>query len=174
MRDRLQWGMLAYMPDQPTWLERVPEILQQLNAPGAPPFLDRPAIERLFGVRRRQAIELMGRLAGYQVGRTFLVERGAVVGFLGRPSLRGAADQAVARKRRVLEHLEEARRDWAARNIRIPVAAGGEERELPEGVELRPGQLIVRFEQPLELLAKLFALSRVLARDFEGMVEAGR
>ncbi len=63
------------MPDQSSWLERVPEILAWLKAADSPPFLDRPSPELLFGVKRRQAIELMHRMAGYQVGKTFLVEQ---------------------------------------------------------------------------------------------------
>jgi len=44
------------MPAQTSWYLRVPEIAAQLRAPAAPPFLDRPAIESLFRLRRRQAI----------------------------------------------------------------------------------------------------------------------
>ena len=156
------------MPDQPTWLERVPEILAQLGSPDSPPFLDRPAVERLFGLRRRQAIELMRRLPGYQVGKTFLVDRHAVLAFLTRPALRNAAEGAIVRKRRVLEHLAIARRDWHARQIHIPPPAdapppGG----LPDGVDLQPGRLTVDFAGPVDLMSKLFALSQALAADFE-------
>ena len=158
------------MPDQPTWLDRVPDILAYLTAPGAPPFLDRPAVELRCGLRRRQAIELMRRMAGYQVGRAFLVERQAVAAFLNRTSLFQATAHAIERKRRVLEHLAAARRDWAARKIRIPVDSSPSRPGLPPGVELRPGELTIRFDEPVELLEKLFALSRTLADDFEGLV----
>ena len=156
------------MPDQPSWLERVPHILGQLSTPDAPPFLDRPAVELLFGLRRRQAIELMHRMAGYQVGRTFLVDRAAVAAFLGQSSVRQAAGHAVQRKRRVLDHLAEARRDWAARQIRIPVERAGDRLAgLPPGVELQPGRLTIGFAEPVELIEKLFALCQALAADFE-------
>ncbi len=160
------------MPDQPTWLERVPDILAQLNAAIAPPFLDRPAVELLFGLRRRQAIELMHHMAGYQVGKTFLVDRGSVIAFLTRPAISGAAGHAVERKRRVLECLADARRDWAARKIRIPPEQEERRSGLPEGVVLRPGELNIRFDQPLDLLQKLFALSQMLAEDYDGVMPA--
>ena len=67
------------MPDQPSWIHRLPQITQALEAPDAPPFLDRPAIERLFGLRRRQSIALLRRLGGYQVGKTFLVDRAVLL-----------------------------------------------------------------------------------------------
>ncbi len=153
------------MPDQPIWLDRVADILVELEAPASPPFLDRPAVELLFGLRRRQAIELMHHMAGYQVGRTFLVERAAVCRFLNQPAVRQATARAAVRKRRVLEYLAAARRDWPARKLRIPVDPAPQSPGLPAGVELRPGQLTIRFDQPVELLQKLFALSRALAND---------
>ena len=59
---------------RPSILDRPhPRNHSTLQAPDVPPFLDRPAIERLFGLRRRQSITLMHRLGGYQVGKTFLV-----------------------------------------------------------------------------------------------------
>jgi len=73
------------VPDQPTWIERVPTILAFLESEDAPLFLDRPAVERLFGLRRRQAIELLRRCGGYQVGKTFLVLRETMVQFLNEP-----------------------------------------------------------------------------------------
>ncbi len=157
------------MPERPTWLERVPEMLEELNAPGCPPFLDRPAVERLFGLRRRQAIALMHRMAGYQVGKAFLVDRGSMIAFLTRPATLQFVDHAIERKRRVLERLAAARRDWCARRIRIPVVpqlAPG----LPEGVELQPGELKIRFKEPVQLLQKLYALAQVLARDYDRVV----
>jgi len=159
------------MPDQPTWLERVPEILAELNGPAAPPFLDRAAVELLFGLRRRQAIALMHHMAGYQAGRTFLAERADVIRFLSQSAVQEAAHSAIERKRRVVEHLAAARRDWAARKIRIPLdSSPPQPGQLPPGVELRSGQLTIRFDQPLELLQKLFDLSRTLASDFDRLI----
>jgi len=157
------------MPDQPSWIERVPKILETLESTGAPPFLDRSAVETLFGVRRRQAIQLLHRFGGYQVGKTFLVPRKAVIGFLRDPHRRTAAELEKGRFERVANALREGRQQLDQRRIPIPVAeetlridiAG-----LPEGIRLTPGELSVRFEQPVELLQKLFALSQALANDF--------
>ena len=157
------------MPDQPSWIERVPKILETLDSAGAPPFLDRPAVETLFGVRRRQAIQLLHRFGGYQVGKTFLVPRETVICFLRDPHRRTAVELEKGRFERVVDALRESREELYQRRIPIPVAeetlridiAG-----LPEGIRLVPGELSVRFEQPMELLQKLFALSQALANDF--------
>jgi hypothetical protein len=158
------------MPDQPSWIEHVPKILEVLECPGAPPFLDRPSVERLFGVRRRQAIQLLGRLGGYQVGKTFLVPREAVVDFLRAPKRRLASDLEKGRFERVANTLGQARQDLHQRRVPIAIPAETLRLEisgLPEGIHLETGQLTVCFDKPIDLLQKLFALSQALANDFE-------
>jgi len=62
------------MPAKAQWLLRVPEIIVELNGLDVP-VVDRALCERLFRLRRRRAIDLMGCFGGYQAGRTFLIER---------------------------------------------------------------------------------------------------
>jgi hypothetical protein len=50
------------MPAKPAWLLKIPEIIRMLEAFDVP-VVDRAIIERLFGLRRRQAIELLHRFA---------------------------------------------------------------------------------------------------------------
>ena len=158
------------MPDQPTWIESVPEILETLEAPGTPPFLDRPTVEVLFGVRRRQAIHLLRRFGGYQVGKTFLVPREAVVRFLRDPQRWSAAADEKGRFARVANALGEARSELQQRRMPIPAqkeTLAMEFAGLPPGIRLEPGQLVIQFERPVELLEKLFALSQAFANDYE-------
>ena len=58
------------MPNKPSWLLRVNEILEDLGGAemAAHPFLTRGAVEKLFGLKRRQAIELMHSVGGYSFG----------------------------------------------------------------------------------------------------------
>ena len=95
------------MSKQPCWYSRVPQILSQLQAPGAPPLLDRTAVESLFGVRRRQAIRILGSARGYQVGKTFIVERQALAQFLQQLDQSGAPREAAAKKQRIAIALNE-------------------------------------------------------------------
>ncbi len=52
----------------------IPAILDQLRALDVP-VVDRAAVERMFGMRRRRAIELMGRFGGYRSGNAILLDR---------------------------------------------------------------------------------------------------
>jgi hypothetical protein len=55
------------MPAKTLWLLHIQEIVSQLETFDAP-VVDRAIIERLSGMRRRQAIELLHRFGGYQTG----------------------------------------------------------------------------------------------------------
>jgi hypothetical protein len=133
------------------------------------PFLDRTSIESLFGVRRRQALKLVHTLGGYRVGNVLLAPREAVVDFLDA-TLHGKQYRAERiRRERVIDSIEEARREIHARKVTFKVPVSPPRRtlaELPEGVHLSPTELQVTFAGAQDLLEKLFALSRAMAADF--------
>jgi hypothetical protein len=159
------------MPAQPQWLLRLPAIIDELEAVPAP-VVDRAVVERVFRVRRRRAIQLLGDFGGYQSGRTFLVDRDSLL-----HRLRGLAggDRFTYEKRRrerLSESLERVRQERQA--VRIPVAvpqALGDDRTLPAlpaGTRLEPGRLTVEFAGVEELLGKLYQLAQAAAGDFQG------
>lgn len=158
------------MPNHPTWLERVPDMLGKLRSEKTPPILDRQAIEVLFGLRRRQAITLLHRFAGYKVGRTFVVPREAVIEFLQRVLTSGTIEEAAAKKTSVIEFLGQARHALQLPSIPLPPAtkmSGVTLDGLPPGIRLLPGELTIQFHGATDLLQKLFSLSQALANDFE-------
>jgi len=158
------------MPKLPSWYLRVPEILRQLRTPGAPPFLDRPAMEALFAVRRRQAIRLLGAAQGYQVGKTFVVDRQALLDFLQAIEKSGAAPAARARKRRVAAALTEVANYAEAQRIEVrtsPDALRRRPADLPAAIDLiAPGKLQISFHGAEDLLAHLVELASAASNDF--------
>ena len=156
------------MPDYPSWIERVPQIRATLQAPAAPPFLDRAAVEQLFGLRRRQAIALLGRCGGYQLGRTYLAPREAVLAFLAQPDPALQQAQSQARRQRVQEALREAPPAQAARPIAVAPETGRRGvAGLPAGIQLAAGQVSLHFGSPEELLTQLYALAQTLLADYD-------
>src|SRR5690348_6898092 len=95
------------MPKAPNWYSRIPDILGALRRPGAPPLLDRDAVEGLFRVSRRQAIRILHAARGYQVGKTFIVEREALAQFLDELENSGGSRQVRTRKQRIAAALNE-------------------------------------------------------------------
>lgn len=160
------------MPKLPLWYVRVPEILAQLRTPATPPFLDRAAVEKLFRVSRRQAIRLLGSARGYQVGKTFLIERQSLIEFLEGLENSGAAPEARARKRSVAAALDEVAHYATAQRVRIPTRPDIFERRpdnLPATLELvAPGKLQISYRGAEDLLAQIVELAAAAANDFPG------
>jgi hypothetical protein len=157
------------MPAKAEWLQRVPEILEELRALDVP-VLDRAAIQRLFNFQRRRAIQFMHGQGGYQAGHSFLVDRARLIAQL-EVLQHGDDFQRESRRRiRLEDTIEQVRRHAVASRVRIPVEAAVFSTRidaLPPGIRLEPGSLNVTFQNPQELLQRLFALSQAMANDFE-------
>src|SRR5215208_5157623 len=129
------------MPAKPTWLLRVPDIIEELRRLDAP-VIDRAACERLFCIRRRRAIDLMQSIGGYQCGRTCLVNRDDLLHWLEQAQSDSRFRAEQQRKQRVTAQLDELHRHRAAARIRIPVPPESSRAvvpELPGGITLRAG-----------------------------------
>src|SRR5208282_4474250 len=98
----------------------VPEILAELSALDVP-VVDRAVCERLFGLRRRRAIDLIRCFGGYQAGRTFLLDRPMLVARLEQ--IRDSPDFQLEwrRKERLSEKLDAMRRLQTASRVAIAV-----------------------------------------------------
>ena len=158
------------MAAKPRWWQHIPEIRRML-ADVRLPVIDRAAVERLFGLRRRQAIELLNRLGGYQAGRTFVIGREQLIAQLDAITAGGEFRQEAGRRERLAASIEKIQRTRQSEAVRIPVAAevfGGSMRTLAPGVELRPGRLEIEFSGPEDLLRKLFGLAQAVANDYAG------
>lgn len=165
------------MPPKPLWLKRVRQIRAAVEATDVP-FLDRAAVESLFGTKRRQAIHLVRRMAGFEVGNALVAPRENVLAFLDEILASGDVEREEGRRERVREALVEARRHVAARRVtfRIP-AKEPTLANLPDGVRLAPGVLEVRCVGTQDLLAKLYTLAKAIASDivrFEAVVDGAQ
>jgi len=157
------------MPAKAQWLLRIPEILAELAALDVP-VVDRAVCERLFGVRRRRAIDVIRGFGGYQAGRTFLIDRARLMARLEQVRDSPEFKLEWQRKERLAERLEAMRRLQAGARIAIPVPVEVLSQRLPDlppGIGLAPGELRVQFETAEELLSKLFALAQAIANDYE-------
>jgi hypothetical protein len=146
------------MPAKPDWLLRLPDIRAQLEYLNAP-VVDRAVIERIFGLKRRRAIELMHEFGGYQAGRAFLMDRARLLEAL-QVLESGEGFTAEKRRRERLEDVVEASREHLiSTRVRIPVHAAAVPPSLDRlapGVLLLPGILTIEFQHPVELLEKLY------------------
>ena len=167
------------MPAKPEWLLRLPEIRAELEHLEVP-VVDRSGIERIFGLKRRRAIELMHQFGGYQAGRTFLLDRARLLEAL--QSLESKDDYTAEKRRRerLGDVVEASREHLISTRVRIPVGAAAARASLDRlapGVLLLPGILSIEFRHPIELLEKLYGLAQAITHDFdkfEGLVPGDR
>ncbi|MBV9036653.1 MAG: hypothetical protein JO182_19345 [Acidobacteriaceae bacterium] len=168
------------MPDKPLWLRRLPEALRQLEE-SAEPWIDRPVLESLLGVKRRRAQQLLAPIAQRRVGASVVVRRDELITYLKKIAAGEMAYYEDRRRKQLWAHLAEARREWMqqppvlvevsqsqVRRVELHGFAG-----LPEGVELAPGSITVRFREPDEALQKLVALALAISQnrpDFDEQV----
>ncbi len=117
------------------------------------PVIDRAVVERVFGLGRRQAIQLMHRFGGHQAGRTFLIDRKRLVDALDQIAATGECGQEQARHEKLTAALAKVQNGRRAQEVRI---------EAPPNME--PGRL--EFSGCEDLPAKLFALAQAAANDY--------
>jgi hypothetical protein len=161
------------MPAKPEWLLRLPKIRAELEHLCVP-VVDRAGIERIFGLKRRRAIELMHEFGGYQAGRTFLLDRARLLEAL--QSLEAREDYSVKKRRRerLRDVVEASREHLILTRVQIPVHAAAVRPSLDRlapGVLLMPGMLSIEFRHPIELLEKLYSLAQAISHDFERFEE---
>jgi hypothetical protein len=170
----LKAGRLLELPTQPQWLLRLPEIIAEISAMDAP-VIDRAVLERVFGVRRRRAVDMMGAFGGYQVGRTFVIDRPKLIAGLEQIRQSGAFTFERQRKEHLAEELDRARRCHAGAKVSIPIEKEDLERKAPDfapGIELEVGRLTVAFGNAEDLLRKLYGLAQAATQDFEAFKNA--
>ena len=157
------------MPAKSSWLLHIPEI-RSLLAEVALPVIDRAAIQSIFGLGRRQAIELMHQFDAYQAGHTLLIERMRLISELDKIVANGEYQQEEARHEKLTAALARFQRARRAQEVRIEVAPAVFDTRLsilPGAVHLAPGKLEVEFSGCEDLLSKLFTLAQAAINDFD-------
>jgi hypothetical protein len=157
------------MPAKALWLLQIPEIVALLETFDVP-VVDRAIIERLFGLRRRRAIELLHRFGGYQAGRTFLVDRRLLIEHLRRLADGEELQRETRRRERLGQTVDQLRRRQAATCVKVTVQPDVFSRKMADlfpGVALEAGHLHIAFSGTEDLLRKLFELSQAASNDFD-------
>jgi len=151
------------MPDNPTYIHKLAEILAAARSPKPIPFFRRRDIEALFGLKKRQAVNLMHRIGAVRVSRELAVAKRDLVAWLEQMIEDPSVAIELRRHKRVIDHIVELKAETAARAVKIVLPDPKPSVELPDGVSLQPGLLTISFENDQQLLERLFLLARVLA-----------
>jgi hypothetical protein len=159
------------MPDKPIWCGRLNEIIEELRALPFP-WVDRATLERLLGLGRRRAQQILAPCVRLHVGPNGLAEREELIARL-RKLASGESVYYERRRRERLAHMLRSLDETAKQQPRMLVEAPAkivnqELAQLPEGVTLGPGEITVRFGTPVEALEKLLAIAMAAGGDLDG------
>ena len=153
------------MPATPRWLLAVPDAIRQLETLDWD-LLTRRDVERLFGVSRARAAQLMRTFGAARVGASRVLRRTALLRQLRTYRQRAAFRGEEERRTRLVAELRQAR----LTGIRVAVPREAREARLsglPDGVSVEPGRIEVRFSGAQDAVGRLFALTQALTNDYE-------
>ena len=151
------------MPDNPSYIHKLAGILAEARSPKPIPFFRRRDIEALFGLKKRQAVNLMHRIGAIRVSRELAVDKRDLLAWLEQMLKDPFVAMEQRRHERVIDRIVELKAETAARAIKIVLPDVKRTVQLPTGVSLEPGLLTLSFESEQQLLERLFLLARVLA-----------
>ncbi len=160
------------MPATPLWIERLPQVIARLeDRPET--WVDRATLESLLDVGRRRAQQLLARIPCQRVGASVLASRAEVIAHLRAIAAGDDAHYEHRRRQRLWGRLEKVRQDWTGQPPLLVEVPQSQVRRiethdfaaLPEGVELAPGSITVRFQDPDEALQKLMSLAMAIAQN---------
>ena len=131
------------MPATPRWLLAVPDAIRQLETLDRD-LLTRRDVERLFGVSRARAAQLMRTFGAERVGASRVLRRTALLRQLRTYRQRAAFRGEEERRTRLVAALRQAR--LTGIRVAVPRAARAARLSgLPDGVSVEPGRIEVRF-----------------------------
>jgi len=153
------------MPDKPSYIHLLTSILEEVKTPKPIPFFRRCDIEALFGLKRRQAINLMHEIGAVRVSNEIALPQQDLVSWLEKRSLDPAREREIQRQERVIGRIVDLKAETAARAIKIVLPDPVPSADMPAGVSLEPGLLSVSFDSEQQLLERLFLLARAFAAN---------
>jgi len=168
------------MPAKPAWFSKIDSVVAELQSQPRP-FVDRATIEFLLGVGRRRAQQILAPCITDRVGSNGLADRNEVIARLRQLAEGDDGYYERRRRRKVADTLENLRRERLERPqllVEAPLRVMDQSfRDLPPGVRLTAGRIIVEFDEPRQALEKLLALAMAIGNDFarfESLAAGGR
>ena len=162
------------MPATPRWLLAIPDAIRQLEQLDRD-LLIRRDLERLFGVSKVRATQLMTTFGAGRTGPLLTLPRATLLRQLRRHRTGAAFRGEATRRAQVVTAIRRAR----LTRIRVAVPVEALEARLaglPDGVTVAPDRIEVRFSSAQDAVGRLFALAQALTNDyerFEALVEGG-
>jgi hypothetical protein len=168
------------MPDKPTWCGHLPEALAELRALPYP-WVDRPTLERVLGVGRRRAQQLLQPCVRQQAGGAAVADREELIRHLEGLASGESKHYERSRRRKFAAELAKLNQAWIEQPkafVEAPLSIASQRlADLPAGVKLGPGEITLTFSTAVEAMEKLLAIAMAAGNDldgFESMISKSR
>ena len=127
------------MPDHPTYIHKLEEILVRARSPKPIPFFRRRDVEALFGLKKRQAVNLMHQIGAVRVSRELAIEQRELVRWLEADDIRALrGGRAAPAGDAVIGRIVELKAETAARAIKSFCRIRGLRSSYPTGFRSIP------------------------------------
>lgn len=152
------------MPDKPSWLGKLPELIAAFEALDFP-WVDSGMLRTALDVSPRRAQQIIQPLIRHFIGRNGVAHRDDVVDHLKRLAGGDAAHYERRRRERLEAILAEAKATPRVL-VEAPVSAQDADIDgLPEGVSLAPGRISISFSDAQQALEKMLSLAMAIGND---------
>ena len=161
------------MPAKPAWYGDLDHIIEQLERHPRP-WVDRRTVEVLLNIGPRRAQQILAPCITEQIGSSGVADRELLIRHLRRIGQEGSAVYERQRRNHVAAVLDELRASWTARPRLLveapPKVTDQKISGLPDGVKLRPGEIVVQFATATEALEKLLAIAMAAGNEYDRFV----
>jgi hypothetical protein len=157
------------VPRQPCWYRRIPLAIHCLTAI-SDPLVDRRSVEVLLEIKQTDAQRVLKRAGAFLSGGALVMPRLQFLDWLEGLSRSEVVLEEQSRSERVEEKLAAMRHELRGRRVRIAHAPDIQYRTLdtlPKAIELRPGELRVKFYGFEDLAAMLLELASAMINDLD-------
>ena len=157
----------------PSWIHRIPELLETL-ALVSDERIDRRRVEELFDLRRSAAHQLLRRCGAQRCGSSLVISRGKLLARLREAQEHPDWRWERERRQSIHEHIESLRP--SQRKSLVPITAALLQQVealpltgLPDTIRLEPGRLVIACRDIDHLLEQLVLVAKALDTDYDRM-----
>jgi hypothetical protein len=164
------------VPDKPTWLLELPYAIKMLRGLEIP-WIPRSTVQNVLNVGPRRAQQIIKPIATHQIGTSYVVDREALIRRLEHLATSDTAVYEQERRQRfskLFSRMKAQETSQPKLMVEVPVKAFSSRIDnLPEGVRLAPGQILIEgFSTVEQAIEKLVALAMAAGNDPVSFQEA--
>jgi hypothetical protein len=151
------------------WYGRLDAVIEELQSLPHP-LIDRAIVERLLGIGRRRAQQILASCASQRIGASCVADRDRLIAHLKQLAAGDAADYERRRRLHLAKEINRLRQSWLECPrvlVEAPTQIVNQTFSGLAGVRVEPGCITVEFDNPQTGLERLLALAMAIGNNRE-------